>query len=577
MKLKQKTFLSYSVIAILPLILLTFFSFYQFTHIIDRRMSEISSEQQGNIVKEVSSSYTSVKQVFMSLTFATNGKYSLLNTLRQYSDPDHKLTDYEIYDGSYKLQNISQNIFYTYDFVDAVYVFTPSKSLLSYYTYKEGEIPLDYDPSQDDWYQETLALQGKLYVSPLDDFPMFQNDQKRIFFAQSLIDIDTRKHLGVLVLDCSPSLFDLSSVNVLGDMNLITLKNTENNSIYYTNENENTKQIPLHNQNSISTPVDKTPFEVSLTFDYASLRSEYSGAIVILIIVSAICIICILLLSFSISSSLIHPIQQLSNQMLHQRNTQLTVLEDYSGRKDEIGVLYREYNNMVEELNRSIRTEYQNKLITLDAQMKSLEARINSHFLFNTLESINSMAELADQDQISTMALSLGNMFRYAIKTPSELVTLQQEIAHVLDYVTIQKIRYDNHFHLDIKIDKSLYSQQILKLILQPLVENALIHGLNYCHAGDTICISACMDQPNLYITVSDNGQGMPEDQQQSLQENLRKDATFTEIGVRTKQSIGLKNIQSRIELYYGKGYGLSIDSDLGKGTSITIKIPVLQ
>ena len=99
MKLKYKMFLIYSIIAILPMILLTFFSFYQFTHIIDRRMSEISSDQQDNITREVASSYTSVKQVLMSLTFATNGKYSLLNTLRQYSDPDHKLTDYEIYDG----------------------------------------------------------------------------------------------------------------------------------------------------------------------------------------------------------------------------------------------------------------------------------------------------------------------------------------------------------------------------------------------------------------------------------------------------------------------------------------------
>lgn len=577
MKLKYKMFLIYSIIAILPMILLTFFSFYQFTHIIDRRMSEISSDQQDNITREVASSYTSVKQVLMSLTFATNGKYSLLNTLRQYSDPDHKLTDYEIYDGSYTLQNISQNIFYTYDFVNAIYVFTPSKSLISYYTYTDDEIPLTYDPSQDDWYQDTLAMKGKLYISALDDYPMFKSDKKRIFFAQSLIDIDTRKPLGVLVLDCSPSLFDLSSVNILGDMNLITLKNTENNSIYYTNENENTKQIPLHNKNSISAPVDKTPFEVSLTFDYASLRSEYSGAIVVLIIFSTICIICILFLSFSISSNLIHPIQQLSNQMLHQRNTQLTSLENYSGRKDEIGILYREYNNMVEELNSYIRTEYQNKLITLDAQMKSLEARINSHFLFNTLESINSMAELADQDQISTMALSLGNMFRYAIKTQSELVTLQQEIAHVLDYVAIQKIRYDGRFHLDIMVDTSLYSQRVLKLILQPLVENALIHGLNHCHAGDIICISAHIDHPNLFITISDNGQGMSEEQKQLLYQNLSKDATFTEIGVRSKQSIGLKNIQSRIELYYGKGYGLSINSTMGKGTSITIKIPVLK
>lgn len=576
MKLKHKTFLTFSAIAILPMVLLTFFSFYQYTHIIDRRMTEISNEQQNNITKEVTSAYLSVKQVLMLLTFATNSQNSMINILRPYSDPDHELTDYEIYHASKNLEYISQDIFYTYSYVNGVYVFTPSKSLISYTTYKNEGIPQTYDPEQDEWYQNTIDLNGKLYISALDEYSMFQSDRKRVFFAQSIIDVDTRKFLGVLVLDCSPSLFDLSYVNVLGDMNLISLEDPDNGSVYYTNLNDTTEHISRNNKNTITTPVDNTPFEVSLTFDYASLRAEYSSVTLMLIIFSAICIICILFLSFNISSSLVHPIQQLSDQMLHQRSTHLTSCPDYSGRKDEIGILYREYNNMIEELNASIRTEYQNKLITLDAQMKSLEARINSHFLFNTLESINSMAELADQEQISVMSLALGNMFRYAIKTTSELVTLRQELEHVFDYVAIQKIRYDNRFQLQLAIDKSIYSQRVLKLILQPLVENSLIHGLNYCNAGDTICIAAHMEPPNLYIIISDNGLGIPEEQLLALRKNLNTDASFTELGVRNKQSIGLKNIQSRIELYYGKGYGLSINSEIGKGTSINIKIPVL-
>lgn len=577
MKLKYKTFLTFSAIAIFPMILLTFFSFYQYTHIIDRRMEEISNEQRTNITEEVKNAYTSVKQVLMLLTFATNSKNSMVNILRPYSDPDYQLTDYEIYEACRNVEFLSQDIFYAYDYANAVYVFTPSKSLISYKTYKEEGISQTYDPEEDDWYQETINLNGKLYISTLDAHPMFQSERERIFFAQSIIDTDTHKFLGVLVLDCSPSLFDLSSVNVLGDMNIISLKNTDNDSVYFTNLTEDTASILQNNKNAIVESVYNTPFEVSLIFDYASLRAEYTNVIIILIIFSAFCIVCILLLSFSISSSLVHPIQQLSNQMLHQRSTHLISSADYSDRKDEIGILYREYNNMIEELNASIKKEYQNKLITLDAQMKSLEARINSHFLFNTLESINSIAELEDQEQISIMSLALGNMFRYAIKTKSELVTLEQELKHVFDYVAIQQIRYDNRFQLKLMIDKELYNQNVLKLILQPLVENALIHGLNYCNTGNMICLSAHLEPPNLYITVSDNGIGISEEQLHLIQENLNTDASFTELGVRSRQSIGLKNIQSRIELYYGKGYGLSIESESGKGTSIHIKIPILS
>ena len=232
---------------------------------------------------------------------------------------------------------------------------------------------------------------------------------------------------------------------------------------------------------------------------------------------------------------------------------------------------------MIEELNQSIKKDYQNKLILLDAQMKALEARINSHFLFNTLESINSMAEIEDNEQIATMALSLGNMFRYAIKTESELVTLQDELDHVNDYVAIQSIRFDNKFQVIINVPEEIRHQKMLKLLLQPLVENALSHGLNYCSCGDKIEIQAHLEPPVILISISDNGQGIPKEKLFYLQKNLAEEHSFIELGKSNNQSIGLKNIQSRIELYYGRGYGLSIHSILGYGTSIILKLPILS
>lgn len=245
-------------------------------------------------------------------------------------------------------------------------------------------------------------------------------------------------------------------------------------------------------------------------------------------------------------------------------------------RTDEIGTLYNEYANMLDELNASIKRDYQDKLNVLDAQMKSLEARINSHFLFNTLESINSMAEIDNNEKIATMSLALGNMFRYAIKTPSEIVLLEDEINHMNDYISIQSIRFSNKFTLTLDVPETLYHEKVLKLILQPLVENSFYHGLNYCTTGDNITVQAKKAENILYITVSDNGQGMTEDIMNDLQTKLSEEASFTELGHRNKQGIGLKNIHSRIELYYGKGYGLTIQSQSGNGTSITIRIPVL-
>ena len=274
---------------------------------------------------------------------------------------------------------------------------------------------------------------------------------------------------------------------------------------------------------------------------------------------------------------MVHPVEHLSHKMSSQSGHTLIQSTRYLNRTDEIGTLYNEYNAMVESLNAAVKQDYQDKLVLLDAQMKSLEARINSHFLFNTLEAINSIAELEDNESIATMSLALGNMFRYTLKTQSELVTVQDELDHVNDYVTIQRIRFDNRFHLELDIPAEYLNNKVLKLILQPLVENALYHGLNYCTTGDTINIRAYAENNCLMIDVYDNGQGMAIETLTKLQSSLMEEASFTELGHRNKQSIGLKNIHSRIELYYGKGYGLTVTSIHGEWTNIQIRLPILK
>lgn len=165
----------------------------------------------------------------------------------------------------------------------------------------------------------------------------------------------------------------------------------------------------------------------------------------------------------------------------------------------------------------------------------------------------------------------------YTLKTQSEIVTIQDELEHVQDYVSIQQIRFDNRFQLNVDISEELRNYKVLKLILQPLVENALYHGLNYCTIGDTITIRVYTKQALLFIDVHDNGQGIVSDTLEILQHTLSEEASFTELGHRNKQSIGLKNIHSRIELYYGKGYGLTVTSQSSKWTNIQIKLPILN
>jgi two-component system sensor histidine kinase YesM len=405
---------------------------------------------------------------------------------------------------------------------------------------------------------------------------MFASNQSSIFFAQSLFDVYSHEFLGVLVLNCSPVMFDLSLINTMPDMAMLTIDNQETGQVLYSNRESFSSEFDSHSQQVFAEELSLSPLRLTAVLDYDALLKEFQLTGILLILIAGICIAIILVLSYVISKNLVYPLEHLSRKMASQRGHNLELTSQFLNRTDEIGTLYNEYNNMVEELNRSVKRDYQDKLVLLDAQMKSLEARINSHFLFNTLESINSMAELDDNEPIATMSLALGNMFRYTIKTQSELVTIADELQHVKDYTDIQQIRFSNRFRLEVQMAPELRSQKVLKLILQPLVENALYHGLNYCSTGDCITISGHMEEGCIYLEVRDNGLGISPQQLHELTLRLEEEPSFTELGHRNKQSIGLKNIHSRIELYYGRGYGLTVSSTPGHGTSVGIKLPVI-
>lgn len=576
MKLKKRLLLFFTAITIIPLTCMTIFAYKQYVHIINKHITTIADNQYDHLSTKVRESYKSIRQTLSFLTFYSTDENSILSTLRHLKRMDQDISDYDMYLASENIKTACQSVMYNQNYIEGIYVFTSDRSVFGHSRTSGGGISSTYDPVNDDWYQETIALNGSIYISPLDVYPMFGTDSECFFIAHLIRDVDRHfKPLGVIVLEYSPELFDLSQENALTDISQITLTNTTNQTVMYTNKEECSLDITPTKQNSTVKFVFLTPFELSMTIDYNTLSSEYNTTLILLLALAVLCVICILLFLLQLTRSFINPIQELSDQMVQKPIAPADFSSGHENRKDEIGILYRQYNNMIIEINRFIKTEYQNKLILLDSQMKALEARINSHFLFNTLESINSMAELADQKQISTMALALAHMFRYAIKTESELVTIKDELNHVLDYITIQQIRCDNQFEFVQDIPEELYSQKILKLIFQPIVENSLTHGLEYGNSGDMILLSAKIEQELLLITISDNGKGIPEDHLTLLKQQLHEEASFMELGHRKKESIGLKNIQSRIELYYGKGYGLTVDSTESNGTQIGIRIPV--
>lgn len=577
MKLRTRFFLIFSILAVIPLLILTEYSYVRYRDITYERMDELSENLFQNAVTQTNNMLSTVQTSISYLTFYSNeNDYSVIENLRPYAEEDTQLTAYDTFRTTQHLNGVFQNIMASYDYITGIYIFTPSDVTFSC-SQSSNILSSRYSPKGKNWYENTLAQNGHFYVSAFMDPDMFIGEvEDAVYFSLSINDLYTNEFLGVILVSCDSDIFDLSTVNTMPETTLLYISSKETNYTLYSNINELPENFSGSGLEVKKTDLAVDSLELTAAFDYDSLYAEFSLTGALFLVVAFTCILIFLVLAYVMTKNMIRPLEELSTTMSRQ-GKDLSFYSPYMNRTDEIGTLYNEYSNMLEELNASIKRDYQDKLNILDAQMKSLEARINSHFLFNTLESINSMAEIDENEDIATMSLALGNMFRYAIKTPSEIVTLQDEINHVKDYVSIQAIRFSNKFTLTLDIPDELYQQKVLKLILQPLVENSFYHGLNYCTAGDNITIQAKRDSSILYITVSDNGQGMTQEVLDELRAKLSEEASFTELGHRNKQGIGLKNIHSRIELYYGRGYGLSITSTPGEGTSITIKIPVLQ
>ena len=209
----------------------------------------------------------------------------------------------------------------------------------------------------------------------------------------------------------------------------------------------------------------------------------------------------------------------------------------------------------------------QEEITLRKTELKALQAQINPHFLYNTLDAIAWLCEEGRNKDAEDMVTSLAKLFRISISKGHELITIEKEIQHAQSYLRIEKFRYKNQFTYRFDVDEECLGYLCNKITLQPIIENAIYHGLNRMVDEGEIVISIRQDGDDIVLSVEDNGIGMTEEQ---CQEILRK-----EPGDRT--GIGIKNVNDRIKIYFGEEYGLTITSELDEGTCVDIRMPKVE
>lgn len=294
----------------------------------------------------------------------------------------------------------------------------------------------------------------------------------------------------------------------------------------------------------------------------------------LVVIIFALILLIGLLLGYRLARSIVRPISKLTKKMKQIEKGDLDNLEEQSlgvvsqTAQDEVSQLNRTFKMMIRRIRELIDENYAKQLIIRETELKALQAQINPHFLYNTLESINWLAKMNKQAKISEMVEALGYLFRSSIGLKDPLITLEKEITIVRNYVIIQKTRFDERLDFRMDVPEHLHDALIPKLTLQPLIENAIRYALEPNIEPCTISITVSEDEQGLDIRVSDNGPGMSAE--------FIKDLQMGRVKTRG-EGIGLANIAERIQIVFGPEWGTSIESEPGQGTTIHVRIPYLK
>lgn len=407
----------------------------------------------------------------------------------------------------------------------------------------KDDVRIQWEVDQD---RKEVAAVRKIYRSQkLDAVLCITLDYNKIF--QPFTNILTEENGGIVT--------DKKGTILYSRSNLKELKSDCSDNI--------SSMLPLVKQSCAYTQTKSD--ENDWIFYYYKSQNAISGSVRRILIeeipLIAGCLVIIVVLGLLFSRVFTRKIEELTRNMdqVNHGSREVTV---YSDSNDEIGIMVNSFRKMMDEINRLIDEVYVNKIALKEYELKALQAQINPHFLYNTLSMMNWMAIRSNQMDISKVTLALSTFYRTALSKGEDVVTVENCIQNTKAYLEIQLVMHDHGFTVDWEIDPTIKNEKMPKLLLQPIVENAIEHGIDEKEEGDkNLSLSFRGKEDVVEITVRDNGKGME-------QEKAEKLVTYQAKGY------GLKNVNDRIHLLYGDEYGIQIFSELGIGTTVVMRFP---
>lgn len=301
------------------------------------------------------------------------------------------------------------------------------------------------------------------------------------------------------------------------------------------------------------------------------LDSQTKQVIALCIVVSAYIMVFLMASFSSFGKKITKPMEELCDYTMKLANGSLKVRAPKSNIR-EIRMLSDQYDQMVVRIGELIEHIKEEQELKRKTELKLLQAQINPHFLYNTLDTIVWLAEGKRHEEVVEMITALSSFLRMGLNNGRDFITVRGEEEHIKSYLQIQHFRYEDIMDYEIDLEEEIKEYSMLKLTLQPIVENALYHGIKNCRKKGFLKISGWQEKEDIFLRVEDNGIGMKPDELEKMQKLVRRGGE----DVDQREGFGIANVAERIRLNFGGAYGLQMESEYGVGTKVTVKIPAV-
>lgn len=474
--------------------------------------------------------------------------------------------------------------------ISSIMIFGKKKMLLNSSMYTCQKVALDY--SKLDWYAKAVAKPQDAIITGPNRHSFFDTDDEVISLSREVQSYENGTFRGVILINLNMNkITEICNSFQEKQENFICIINDKGELVYeQQNGRERFAFDEKENRQELNTALGKTKescfrlnyrgekYLVTRTdmkttgwtlvsmVPYKSVMAETMAISGVMILAVAITLIVTLLLLNRILTGVVKPLKKLEKYMVQvnpdNMDQRMEILTD-----DEIGHLSMKFNQMMDRIRNLKEQVIEEQEDKRKYELQALQAQINPHFLYNTLDSIIWMAETNDSN-IVAMTEALAKLFRISLNKGNEEISLERELEHVKNYLIIQSMRYADKFTYEISAEPGVERCRTIKLILQPIVENCIYHGIKKKRGTGKITIRAYRREQNLIIEVSDDGCGMPEEICRKILSDEIESENISGSG------IGVKNVNERIQLRFGKKYGLSYSSEEGVGTTVTYVLP---